>query len=319
MLRSRDARGDVVAVEHRFGGLQTDIKLDVLRRYLAFFTTALHKKGFELWYVDGFAGTGDRLVSRAVEHDALWHGGPMVKHTRVPGSARLALATEPKFDRLVFIERHGRRYRQLRELCATRPERARIDVRRGDANQLIQDLCTSTTWRGRGAPGNGIRGVLFLDPYGMGVHFRTLEAVARTEAIDVWYLFSLSGLYRQAARSKAKVIEVPKKRAAITTMLGNDEWEHRFYEGHGTVDLFGDLLAGYRTADVNAIEGYVQARLETLFPTVLAPLRLYNDRNAPLFSLFFAMSNPDPQAIGLGTKGANHILKSGISSQVRPR
>ena len=39
---------------------------------------------------------------------------------------------------------------------------------------------------------------MFLDPYGMEVEWKTLQAVAATRAIDVWFLFPLAGLYRQA-------------------------------------------------------------------------------------------------------------------------
>jgi len=42
----------------RYGGPWTNIKADVLRSYLGFFTTAFKNQGFELWYIDGFAGTG---------------------------------------------------------------------------------------------------------------------------------------------------------------------------------------------------------------------------------------------------------------------
>jgi three-Cys-motif partner protein len=33
------------------------------------------------------------------------------------------------------------------------------------------------------------RAVLFLDPYGMQVEWQTIEAIAKTAAIDLWLLF----------------------------------------------------------------------------------------------------------------------------------
>src|SRR5215203_1195118 len=82
-------------VEHKFGGPQTDFKLDVLRQYLAFFTTVLKRQDFELWYIDGFAGTGQRLVERIISHEEpLWRlGPPVIEHERVPGSSLIALAS----------------------------------------------------------------------------------------------------------------------------------------------------------------------------------------------------------------------------------
>ena len=126
----------------------------------------------------------------------------------------------------------------------------------------------------------------------MNVEFETLKRIRDTRAIDVWYLFSLSGIYRQAARSKPKL--TPAKREAITRILGTAEWEEKFYADTGGSDLFGGAIQGYRTADVDAIEAYVRERLGTVFPKVTNPLRLHNAAKAPIFSLFFAMSNPDP-------------------------
>lgn len=303
-------------VEHKYGGRQTDVKLDVLRRYLAFFTTALKQQHFALWYIDGFAGTGERLVERIIARGApLWGEEQVVERMQVPGSAQLALSTEPPFDRLIFIEKHGPRYRALVDLCRKHPER-RIDPLQGDANDLITRFCRSTHWRGPRAPGRGIRAVLFLDPYGMKVDFSTLQAIADTQAIDLWYLFSLSGVYRQASLSKPKVMGDRRKRAALTRILGSDEWERRFY-APSSHEMFPEFDSG-RTADVDEIEAYVKERLEVVFPKVLAPLRLHNERNAPIFSLFFAMSSRSPKAWGLATRAANQIL-TGSSSHVLPR
>jgi three-Cys-motif partner protein len=156
---------------------------------------------------------------------------------------------------------------------------------------------------------------MFLDPYGMSVEYATLQEIQRTAAIDVWYLFPLSGLYRQAAHSKMDIS--PDKEAAITRILGTDEWKARFY-ATGEPDLFGNVCDGPRIADVDAIEDYVRERLAGVFPQVLKPLRLYR-QGIPIFSLFFAVSNPDRGAWGLAIKAANHILSSGISSQTRRR
>jgi hypothetical protein len=53
--------------EHRFGGSWTEIKLNAVSDYLNFYTPLLNAKPspanpFETWYVDAFAGTGDRAV-----------------------------------------------------------------------------------------------------------------------------------------------------------------------------------------------------------------------------------------------------------------
>jgi three-Cys-motif partner protein len=48
--------------DHEFGDQHTELKLSIIEKYLSFFTTALRGKFRELWYIDGFAGTGYRTV-----------------------------------------------------------------------------------------------------------------------------------------------------------------------------------------------------------------------------------------------------------------
>ena len=45
-----------------------------------------------------------------------------------------------------------------------------MDFCRGDANEIIPMLCRETDWQSN-------RAVLFLDPFGMSVDWRTMEAV----------------------------------------------------------------------------------------------------------------------------------------------
>lgn len=302
---------------HDFGGNWTDRKLNVLRQYLIFFTTALRKQRFELIYIDGFAGSGGRMVEKIISHASPMFGMPgHSERIDVPGSARIALETTPPFDRMILIERHGKRFAALQQLCARYPK-VQVEPLQGETNQALVHLCGTTPWRIVSNERRGIRAVLFLDPYGMNLEFSTLEAIAATKAIDVWYLFPLSGVYRQAARSGTKL--TPAKRSAITRILGTGDWDAEFYPATYKNDMFGGTPEALRTADVTAIETYVHRRLKAVFPTVTEPMRLCMDNGTPLYSLFFAVSNPDPKAIGLARRGANHILKAGISSQVRPR
>lgn len=313
-----------MAAEHRFGGDWTDLKLDALRKYLSFFTTALCNKGFELYYIDAFAGSGGRLIDRVIVGEPFLLGAEAkLEQVYVPGSARIALQTSPPFQQIILIERHGRRCAALEALCAEYPD-IRARTQRGEANAALIDICRATPWLRAQRGCSGIRAVLFLDPYGMNVEFATLQKIAATQAIDVWYLFPLSGVYRQAAKSGEKL--TPEKRASITRILGTSEWERAFY---GREERASDLFASFgdeenqaklrRVADVRTIESYVKKRLESIFPHVSEPRTLTMKNGAPLFSLFFAVSSPNPKAIALAKKVADHILATGISSQVRPR
>ena len=85
-FRPQFAIGTGVMVEHRYGGPSTNIKTEVLRSYLGFFTTALKNRGFELWYIDGFAGTGSRTV--AGRQADLFGTAPSPKKSMAPQKSR---------------------------------------------------------------------------------------------------------------------------------------------------------------------------------------------------------------------------------------
>jgi three-Cys-motif partner protein len=298
-----------VAAEHEFGSQDTDLKLALVEAYLGRFTTALRWKFPELWYFDVFAGTGERTVRVAARDGDLFDESTPESVERRRGSARIAIEVVPPFHRIIFVEKKPKSIAALKALRALHPDR-NIEVVAGDANQELIEAIARADWQ-------RTRAVMFLDPYGMNVDWETLKAVANTRAIDVWYLFSLSGLYRQAAR-KAEAID-DNKRAAITRILGTDEWERELYAQPAQGNLLDDPVELQRTADVRGLEAYVRARLQTIFPAVLPPRAIPVNSRPQRFSLFFAMSNPDPRAIAVATRIASHILKAGMSSQVRPR
>jgi len=180
---------------------------------------------------------------------------------------------------------------------------------RGKFEELwyIDAVVAANQWR-------STRAVLFLDPYGMQLEWSTLEKVAATKAIDVWFLFSLAGLYRQATRQLADIDE--HKRAALTRMFGSDAWEKELYPKTVREDLFDGISEEprRRSADVAGLEVYAKTRLETIFAAVLKPLPLPLLKKPQRFLLFLCISNDDPKAIGLATKIGNHILRAGNSS-----
>jgi three-Cys-motif partner protein len=290
---------------HEFGGQHTELKLSIVESYLKAFAKALRSQFRELWYIDAFAGTGSRTVRTIEEHGGLFEQ-PIVELVEIRrGSAQIALDVKPRFDRVVFMESRPSYCAELETLKARYPDRD-ISIMRGDANRAIQSQIEWPAWK-------TTRAVIFLDPYGMEVEWKTLQAIAATKAIDVWFLFPLAGLYRQATRRLTDIDQY--KRAALTRMFGSNNWEKELYPTLEKTDLFGDFEEERRRlADVAGLEAYVKRRLETIFPRVLKPLALPMNTKPQRFSLFLCISNPEPKAIGLATRIGNHILKAGMSS-----
>jgi hypothetical protein len=104
----------------------------------------------------------------------------------------------------------------------------------------------------------------------------------------------------------------PEKRAMVTRCLDNaQDWEASFYSSSPAVmqDLF-DNAPMRRHVTIDAIEAFVTDRLKAIFPHVEQPARLLGKTNAPLFDLYFAVSNPSQAAIRVAGPIARHLLKA---------
>lgn len=289
----------------KFGGPWSLIKVDTVARYYRAFNTVLKNQGFKRVCIDAFAGSGD-FQFKPRDASPLFDEAEVVETHA--GSARRALATDPPFDRLVFVESAAKNIAALNRVLTQFPK-ANAEILRGDANVEVKKLCKSINWQ-------DTRGVIFLDPFGNSVDWTTIIELGKTK-LDVWYLFPLSGVYRNAPVDQADL--TPDKQATVTRILGTSEWETRFYEPPPArpPDLLSvleeprmasALASNKRTADVDAIETFVLERLRTVFPLVLPPRRLLGPTNAPLFSLLFAMANKSPQAQAVATPIAKHLL-----------
>lgn len=269
----------------------------MVQGYLQSYATLMRTKNFKLWYIDAFAGTGEVTKRIAAEDTLTGHIPETVERRK--GSAQIAIDIDPPFDRLIFMEQKPKHVAALEALKAKYPSRD-ITVHQGDANDLLK---LAQGWKGW----KNTRAVVFLDPYGLQVDWATLEAIAETKAMDIWYLVSLSGLYRQATRDPSDICEV--KRASLTRFLGTNAWEQAWYKSEAQPNLFGeDTIETKRTSDLSVLEAFVFQRFKTIFPRVAGPKTLYNDRGAPMFSLFFLMANPSQAAWNAAKPIVEHLL-----------
>jgi three-Cys-motif partner protein len=168
----------------------------------------------------------------------------------------------------------------------------------GDANEQIQSLC-SKDWSSH-------RAVLFLDPYGMQVEWKTIEAVAGTRAIDLWLLFPLGiGVNRLLTKSG----EIPESwRRRLDLLLGTEDWYEEFYKVETKPTLFGNDQERVVKATMATIGRYFNNRLQEVFAGVIdEPGVLKNSANNPLYLLCFAVGNERGKDIAL--RIAKHLLK----------
>ncbi len=290
-------------VAHRFGGVWTEIKLKALNEYLEFYQQALNNQGFETWYIDAFAGTGDRHAE--LKKGGIFDGGP-IEHVELilDGSARKALKVIPPFAHYWFAEQHRGRARQLEQLKNEWPYD--IQIKQGEANAELQALFASRPWSGCPTSGRQ-RGVVFLDPYGMSVDWETLRTLAKTQKVDVWYLFPRAAVIHQLANDIKGVDE--GKRRALSRIFGGDDWETEFYSTKPAQMSFLDDSAEEgksRHASSADIAAFARKRFRKLFCYVSQPLPLMINGH-DYFELYCFSNNRN--AISLIEKGVEHVIQ----------
>ena len=285
-----------------FGGDWTQQKLDILESYLRAYTTALKNQPFTLVYIDAFAGTGYREQRKTdCQVPDLFAEIDGEESARfLEGSAKRALKVVPPFHKYVFVELSADKLARLAKLKEEHPDRARrIELVHGDANNAVKTICTDWNWR-------GTRAVLFLDPFATEVDWSTIEAVASTEAIDVWILFPLMAVNRLLANDPHKV---HKKR--LDRIVGTPKWFKAFYARQTHDDIFGTPLDKIqKRCSFDTIGAFYTQRLEKLFGGVAENSRaLRNTRGAPIFQLFFAVGSRNKKAIKVALNISQHILE----------
>ena len=270
-----------------FGGDWTEEKLNRVRKYLSAYTTIMKDYPyFRTAYIDAFAGTGYRELKDGDSVEPLFPELLEQETQRFArGSAQIALEVQPRFTKYIFIEKDPTRYAELERLRADYPELADdILPILADCNSYLQDLCKNRNWERN-------RAVLFLDPFGMQVEWRTIEAVAKTGAIDLWLLFPLGVAVSRILRRDGQIDELLSVR--LDNLFGTTDWYAQFYESETQATLFGQEERLRKTADFNKIKQFFISRLKTTFPSVAEnPLALRNSKNVPLYLLCFAAGNP---------------------------
>ena len=273
----------------RFGGDWTEQKLECVSKYLHSYTQIMKDRDFHFAYIDAFAGTGYRELQYSEDPEL-----PRF----LAGSARKALEVKPPFKEYVFIEEKEDSYTELKKLTEEFPN-YNIECSKANANGYLTGFCQEREWRTN-------RALVFLDPYGMQVEWKTIKAIAETKAIDLWLLFPIGIGVNRLLKNDGEI--APSERRKLDLIFGETDWFDKFYQLARQSSLFGEGDEWEKRDDILAeIEQYFLKRLESVFATVAKnPLPLRNSKNSLMYLLCFAAGNPKaPKAL----KIAQEILE----------
>jgi three-Cys-motif partner protein len=286
--------------QEMFGGEWTQQKLRILSEYLKayrkIFARNERARYFRISYVDAFAGTG--LIPRPDLEGTLAGLIPSLVEAEEEfkkGSVRRALEVNPPFHKYLFIEKDGGK---CEELLALRQKfvGTNIEVEEGDANVSLLKWCRAMDPRSE-------RAVVFIDPFGASVDWNVIEAIAATNAVDLWILFPYSAINRMLTRDRRPSSSWSDK---LTRVFGTDLWESEFYASDSVrsiLDPDSDIERVWKTADQATIVNFYANRLRTCFSEVAEPGLLHNSKGL-LFVFFFATRNE------AGCRIANHLLRN---------
>lgn len=281
-----------------FGSVHTEVKLDKIAAYLDTYTTALKNQPFETIFIDAFAGTGS--IDTPGLGEGLFESETAVQ--AMQGSARRALQIKQPFHRYVFIEKQKLKAEELKKLRLEYPAlAARINVINEDANTALLRICADYKPQLQ-------RAVVFLDPFGNQVEWTTLIALAKTKAVDLWYLFPAGlGVARQISNA-GKVHYTHAE--SLNRLLGTTDWETSFISQTQEEDLFGSQLVGKKEVPPDTITKFMIERMKKEFlGGVLDTWLPLGSRRIHMYSLVFAWANPSPKA-RLAGKLAEAVLRS---------
>jgi three-Cys-motif partner protein len=295
---------------HKYGGPWSEVKLDAVEYYLQCYANALSRAKMDLWYIDAYAGSGDREHTREI--GGLLEGTPLSTVTEtLDGSARRALKIEPPFQHFIFIEKDKERSAQLLKV---REEYSDRDIRilSGDANAELLRLVNEEPWVRRSRSKS--RGVVFLDPFAMQVDRSTLQALARTESLDVWYFFNISAVTRQLSLD---INGVGNKAPMLDRVLSR-RWRELYSVPEAPTTIQGDIfeqftvstvkeISAKRTVSKAQIDVWFREILQQEFAYVSEPLPIVTPHSGHTFSLFLGVANPEPKATELAEKFVKYV------------
>jgi len=275
----------------------TKRKLNTVADYLNAYTTALSKQNFRLHYVDVFAGTGEIPL----RSDLPLMAGIQDIETIVSGSARRALEVNIPFHRYIFADLNPNHTQSLRVLANRYPAiKERVEIQTGEANEIVKQFCQSMRWNDRA--------VLFLDPFGNQVDWETLEIIASTQKIDLWYLFPAGlGVARQISND-GKIQSFSE--ASLDRLFGECDWRSHCISEEKSYDLFeNEITTAIKIGTADNITKFMINRMKKIFRGDVSDKWLPLGRDGRHnFSLIFACSNPRDAAKRLSQRVAKDIM-----------
>jgi len=249
-------------------GSWSEVKLEILKRYAVEYSRILSNQknpSLKHIYIDAFAGGG-------VHHSR--NSGKFIQ-----GSPLNALNIEPPFKGYHFIELEKQKVESLEKLAG---QRNNVHIYQGDCNAiLINEVFPQVRFE------DYKLGLCLLDPYGLHLDWRVIQAAGQSRSIEVFINFPIQDINRNVLRRDPDSVALHQKER-MNLFWGDESWREIAYKKR-------QHLFGYNDEKVPNIE-FAEAfrkRLKEVagFKDVPKPCPMKNSKNAIVYYLFFASHN----------------------------
>ena len=246
-------------------GYWSELKLEIVEKYGAAYTSILSKQRLKKYYVDAFSGAGIHISKTTGK--------------TVEGSPARALKVSPPFDAYYFIDLEQQKTEYLKQLCGNKNN---VHIYTGDATRhLLTDVLPPITYE------SYKRALCLLDPYGLHLDWSAILQAGKSRAIDMFLNFPVMDMNRNAIWKNPD--SVPRDGLErMTKFWGDDSWKQVAYAESPQTDLFGPAEMVKQSNE--AIVAAFRERLKKVagFQSVAEPLPMRNSTNAVVYYLFFA-------------------------------
>jgi len=222
-------------------------KLVFIEKYIPAFVKAT-KRATKRYYVDGFAGPG----INEFEDGSKRRGSPLIA------------LDQDEFTHLYFVEKDPNAFKTLERKVQQHLNQNKTTLYNADFNDVLPEVLCQIEER---SPT-----IFLLDPEGLELEWRSVEAISKREKADLFILVSASGVLRNLENEFAH--------DALTAFFGDDSWiEIDKYKKVG-MDRY------------HAIIDFYLEKLRSLGLTVAKyNITARTSRNVKLHSLVFAAKN----------------------------
>jgi len=245
-------------------GFWSEVKLEIVKEYASRYSTVLaaqENPKLHHVYIEGFAGAGEHISRRTGEY--------------VKGSPWNALNVVPAFERYHLIDLKEERIENLQRIANGQPN---VHFYTGDCNSiLLEKVFPEVQYK------DYRRGLCILDPYGLNLNWKVVQAAGQLRTLDIFINFPVEGMNRNALwRNPDKVPASGIRR--MNEFWGEETWKDIAYDT--TANLFG-----YPEKESNEAiaEAYRQRLMRVAgFKRVPKPMPMRNSTGSVVYYLFFA-------------------------------